>query len=627
MKLPIGTVMFIAMGAIACGGSSGGAGTNGSSTPTGGSNPGSGGDGGSCGNVTTCGGDVVGTWDVTSACLKTSGKFDISSIGVGCKSAEISGTLTVSGTIAFTADGKYTDKTVTTGSDSWKLEKSCLTISGTTTDCSGIATVLGGTLATYGYESLECVDASGGGCTCKGKINQTGGLGQLSNDLTPTGKYAAADSAITIDPLKYPYCIKGTEMTLTPQSTYQPLTGTVVLQKSASGPAGSSGSSGGASGGVTSSGGTTAKGGSTSSGGTTVAGGSGGSGGTGGTSATAGAGGTKVDPGQGGPCDIYADAKTPCVAAYSVIRSLSKSYKGPLFQVRAGSSSSNNTNSGGTTKDIGMTSDGYVDSAALDAACGTTYCTVSVLYDQSGKKNDLVRATKGPAGNGDRTAYDDYESIANSSKAAVTAGGHKGFGLYMNKFEGYRSAFGVKANGVPAGGAADQGIYMLADGTHYGTACCWDFGNATPDPNKYGDMNTIFFGTGFWGKGEGKGPWFLCDFEGGVWAGGSGGSGTSNTKNPSMPVPFALGMVKTNSGKYAIRVADVQKATDLTTAYDGQGPRTLQNQGGILLGIGGDNSNNSWGTFYEGAVTAGRPSNDAELAVLKNIQAVQYTRP
>jgi hypothetical protein len=180
---------------------------------------------------------------------------------------------------------------------------------------------------------------------------------------------------------------------------------------------------------------------------------------------------------------------------------------------------------------------------------------------------------------------------------------------------------------VPAGGAADQGIYMLADGTHYGTACCWDFGNATPDPNKYGDMNTIFFGTGFWGKGEGKGPWFLCDFEGGVWAGGSGGSGTSNTKNPSMPVPFALGMVKTNSGKYAIRVADVQKATDLTTAYDGQGPRTLQNQGGILLGIGGDNSNNSWGTFYEGAVTAGRPSNDAELAVLKNIQAVQYTRP
>jgi non-reducing end alpha-L-arabinofuranosidase len=104
-------------------------------------------------------------------------------------------------------------------------------------------------------------------------------------------------------------------------------------------------------------------------------------------------------------------------------------------------------------------------------------------------------------------------------------------------------------------------------------------------------------------------------------------NGPANTKNPTMAGPFALGILKTSSGKYAIRVADVQKATDLTTGYDGQGPRTLQNQRGILLGVGGDNSNNSWGTFYEGAVTAGRPSDDTDLAVLKNIQAVGYTRP
>jgi hypothetical protein len=93
-----------------------------------------------------------------------------------------------------------------------------------------------------------------------------------------------------------------------------------------------------------------------------------------------------------------------------------------------------------------------------------------------------------------------------------------------------------------------------------------------------------------------------------------------------MKVPFAFGILKTSSGKYAIRVADAQKATDLTTAYDGASPKTWNNEGGILLGIGGDNSNNSWGTFYEGAVTAGRPSDATDLAVLKNVIAVGYTK-
>ena len=76
------------------------------------------------------------------------------------------------------------------------------------------------------------------------------------------------------------------------------------------------------------------------------------------------------------------------------------------------------------------------------------------------------------------------------------------------------------AKGVPMGNK-DQGIYELADGTHFGSQCCWDFGSVSPDPMKYVTMNTLFFGTGFWGKGAGNGPWFMGDFEGGVWAGGS----------------------------------------------------------------------------------------------------------
>ena len=43
-------------------------------------------------------------------------------------------------------------------------------------------------------------------------------------------------------------------------------------------------------------------------------------------------------------------------------------------------------------------------------------------------------------------------------------------------------------------------------------------------------MNTLFFGTAFWGKGAGSGPWFMGDFEGGVWAGGSGERRTGNIR-------------------------------------------------------------------------------------------------
>jgi hypothetical protein len=50
----------------------------------------------------------------------------------------------------------------------------------------------------------------------------------------------------------------------------------------------------------------------------------------------------------------------------------------------------------------------------------------------------------------------------------------------------------------------------------------------------------------------------------------------------------------------------------------------MDNLGGIVLGVGGDNSNNSWGTFYEGAILAGYPANTTDDAVLKNIQSAGY---
>ena len=75
-------------------------------------------------------------------------------------------------------------------------------------------------------------------------------------------------------------------------------------------------------------------------------------------------------------------------------------------------------------------------------------------------------------------------------------------------------------------------------------------------------------------------------------------------------------------------MADIQTATDLTTAYDGAivSGKTWGNAGGIGLGIGGDNSNNSYGTFYEGAIVSGYPTTATDLAVLNSIKAVGYTK-
>ena len=52
----------------------------------------------------------------------------------------------------------------------------------------------------------------------------------------------------------------------------------------------------------------------------------------------------------------------------------------------------------------------------------------------------------------------------------------------------------------------------------------------------------------------------------------------------------------------------------------------MRKQGAILLGNGGDNSNGSQGTFYEGAMTAAGtfPSDATDQLVQANIVAAQY---
>src|SRR5437660_12931335 len=84
------------------------------------------------------------------------------------------------------------------------------------------------------------------------------------------------------------------------------------------------------------------------------------------------------------PCDIYATAGTPCVAAHSTTRALYAAYNGPLYQVMRLSDKQ--------VKDIGVVAPralpfpdagGYADAAAQDAFCASTTCFTAKVYDQS----------------------------------------------------------------------------------------------------------------------------------------------------------------------------------------------------------------------------------------------------
>ena len=96
-----------------------------------------------------------------------------------------------------------------------------------------------------------------------------------------------------------------------------------------------------------------------------------------------------------GPCDLYARAGTPCVAAHSTTRALYASYDGPLYQVRRLSDE--------RVKDIGVVSaawpfadpGGYADAAEQDAFCASTTCLITKVFDQSPNHNDLTVAPRG----------------------------------------------------------------------------------------------------------------------------------------------------------------------------------------------------------------------------------------
>jgi hypothetical protein len=308
-----------------------------------------------------------------------------------------------------------------------------------------------------------------------------------------------------------------------------------------------------------------------------------------------------------GPCDIYASGGAPCVAAHSTVRALFGSYTGSLYQVRRASDN--------TTRDVGvLTPGGFADSATQDAFCSGTTCTISLIYDQSPELNHLA---SGPAG---QHGVADKESNATALK--LTIGGHVVYGVYIAPGMGYRND---KTSGVATGDQPET-EYMVTSGAHYDNACCFDYGNAETDNHAdgAGTMEAVYFGN--WatqGKGVGAGPWVMADMENGLYA---DQTFAPNPKDTPFTFTYVTAMVVGRSGSWALKGGDAQTGL-LQTMYDGARPagyNPMKKQGAVLLGVGGDNSNASAGSFFEGVVTRGNASNATDDAVQANIVAAGY---
>jgi non-reducing end alpha-L-arabinofuranosidase len=327
-----------------------------------------------------------------------------------------------------------------------------------------------------------------------------------------------------------------------------------------------------------------------------------------------------------GSCDIYAAAGDPCVAAHSTTRALYAAYNGPLYQVMR--------QSDGKTLDVGVVqpiaspvpdSGGYADAAAQDRFCANTYCWITTIYDQTGRHNDLTQAPRGGFG-GPALGGDNNLPIADMAPISVM--GHKVYGAFIAPGVGLRED---DAKGTAVDDQA-EGEYWVLSGKHFNAACCFDYGNAEIDSrdDDNGTMETLYFGNATpWYSGSGHGPWIMTDQENNL-VGCVNQDGTKGCPNlPSIPYRFVTAMAKAGPHHWTSMGGDAQQGA-LSVMFDG--PRVnatydpMRKQGAIVLGDGGDNSDGSQGTFYEGAMTAAGtlPSNDTDQKVQANIVAARY---
>lgn len=313
-----------------------------------------------------------------------------------------------------------------------------------------------------------------------------------------------------------------------------------------------------------------------------------------------------------GPCDILKDAGTPCIAAHSTTRALYAAYAGPLYQL---------WRTDGRMQDIGVvTPGGIADAAAQETFCKERTCLFFKVYDQSPQHNDLTIEASGTAGKADYGAH--------AEALPVTLDGHRVYGISFDPRMGYRNneATGTARNGEP------ESIMMVTSALHVNGFCCFDYGNTevTNVDTGEGHMDALYFGMRCKPGATclGTGPWVAADLENGLYQSADAGNEKSDYRGN--PTPFVTAFLK-NDGHtfFELRSGDAQKGS-LARIYHGPLPTAkrgyvpMQQEGGIVLGTGGDNSNRNSGLFFEGWMTKGLTSTTAEDAVQANIVAAGY---
>ena len=300
------------------------------------------------------------------------------------------------------------------------------------------------------------------------------------------------------------------------------------------------------------------------------------------------------------PCKILA-SEAPCVAAYSTVRTLYPKYKGPLYQVTRESDK--------TSINIGLRH-GYADAAQQNGFCANTTCTITKIYDQTPNHNDLTPAPPGGAAHGPGLNGYDLPAVANA--LPITVHGHQVYGIAISPGMGYRddTPVGTAVNGQP------EGVYMVTSALHLNSRCCFDLGNAEVNnlDNDAGHMDAINI------KCPRRGP---CnpnaglDMENGIYG--------------KLPVPAGTKFVTdmgANDGQhdYAIYQGNAQSGNLTTTGVIPLLPKyqPMKQEGAIILGTGGDNSNWASGYFFEGVMTRGMPSAKIMEAVQRNIVDAKY---
>ena len=327
-----------------------------------------------------------------------------------------------------------------------------------------------------------------------------------------------------------------------------------------------------------------------------------------------------------GPCDIYAAAGDPCVAAHSSTRALYAAYNGALYQVLR--------ERDGKTLDIGVVqpvmspspdAGGYADAAAQDAFCANTRCWITTLYDQSPKHNDLTQAPRGAFSG---PAMGGFNNLPIADMAPITIMGHKAYGVFI------APGMGLRQNDVKGTAVDDQaeGQYWVINGRHFNSGCCFDYGNAEIDSrdDNNGTMEATYYGDGTgWYHGPPPGPWVMTDQENNL-VGCVNPDGSKLCANlPNINWRFVTAMAKGEPHHWTSMGGDAQRGP-LSVMFDG--PRIdssydpMRKQGAILLGNGGDNSNSSQGTFYEGAMTAAGtfPTDATDQLVQAKVVAAMY---